>query len=510
MRKLIIARRCSQIFFLILFIYLLWPAASFSGVGLPVNIFFKLDPLVMFFGSLGSRMLIPGIGLSVLMVALTLIIGRFFCGWVCPLGTVIDISAAAVKDKKVPNDVANRKIRSVKFFVFGIIAVASFIGIQLLWILDPIVLAARFVSLNFIPSVAIAVDRALLFFVQRQGLYEVFFGPYQRFGDALLGAKVGYFSHAWFAFIVFIAILCASFFRRRLWCRALCPLGAFYALLSRFSLMRRKTDVCIQCGTCRDRCRMGAVREDMSYVKGECILCMDCLYDCVGHGTHFGFPAFTKGKKQISAGEAKRGISRREFLFLLISSIVALGFRYRQRFRRTEKERSFLLRPPGATNEEIFSNLCIRCGNCMKVCPTNALQPVMLQAGAAAVWTPQLVPEIGYCEYDCNLCGYVCPTGAIPKLPLSEKQKMKLGIAAVDRSRCIAWSRKEKCAICETRCPLPDKAIKLIEEVVGGKKIYKPYVDKRLCIGCGRCQHGCPVRPVRAIRVFAIDFPNQK
>jgi len=146
----------------------------------------------------------------------------------------------------------------------------------------------------------------------------------------------------------------------------------------------------------------------------------------------------------------------------------------------------------------------------MKVCPTNALQPVMLQAGAAAVWTPQLVPEIGYCEYDCNLCGYVCPTGAIPKLPLSEKQKMKLGIAAVDRSRCIAWSRKEKCAICETRCPLPDKAIKLIEEVVGGKKIYKPYVDKRLCIGCGRCQHGCPVRPVRAIRVFAIDFPNQK
>ena len=138
----------------------------------------------------------------------------------------------------------------------------------------------------------------------------------------------------------------------------------------------------------------------------------------------------------------------------------------------------------------------------MKVCVTNGLQPIMMEEGLEGLWTPQLVPEIGYCEYNCNLCGIVCPTRAIPKLFLEDKQKIKLGLAVIDRSICLPWAKKEQCIVCQEHCPVPDKAIGLIEENISGKVIYKPYVDPDKCIGCGICQNKCPLRPKRAIKVL--------
>jgi Pyruvate/2-oxoacid:ferredoxin oxidoreductase delta subunit len=141
----------------------------------------------------------------------------------------------------------------------------------------------------------------------------------------------------------------------------------------------------------------------------------------------------------------------------------------------------------------------------MKVCPTNGLQPVTMESGLAGIWTPQLVPEIGYCEYNCNLCGTVCPTGAIRHLPIEKKKKMRLGLARVQRNICIAWAEKKQCIVCEEHCPVPNKAIALEKEIVNGKTIYKPEVEDERCIGCGICQNKCPVRPFRAIRVYPLS-----
>lgn len=138
----------------------------------------------------------------------------------------------------------------------------------------------------------------------------------------------------------------------------------------------------------------------------------------------------------------------------------------------------------------------------MKVCITNGLQPDIFESGLTGIWTPKLVPEIGYCEYNCTLCGEVCPTGAIPKLPVEVKRKVKLGIAKIDQSLCWPWAEAKECIVCEEHCPIPDKAILLKEEKIGTQKILKPYVDEKLCTGCGICQTKCPVIPVRAIRVY--------
>ena len=140
----------------------------------------------------------------------------------------------------------------------------------------------------------------------------------------------------------------------------------------------------------------------------------------------------------------------------------------------------------------------------MKVCPTNALQPVILQAGANGVWTPHVIPEIGYCEYSCTLCGSVCPTGAIKKLTAEEKKKTVIGVAEVNKGLCIAWAKNLECLVCEEHCPVSQKAVKVIETIVEGIPVKRPYVDVDLCVGCGICQNKCPVRPERAIRVKGV------
>ena len=142
----------------------------------------------------------------------------------------------------------------------------------------------------------------------------------------------------------------------------------------------------------------------------------------------------------------------------------------------------------------------------MKVCPTNALQPVFSAKALASMWTPELAADIGYCEYNCNLCGKVCPTGAIEKLSVDKKKNFIIAEAKIDRTICLPWAENKECIVCEEHCPVSDKAIKIDEAIIDGKKILRPVVDKSLCIGCGICQNKCPARPIRAIRVTSIYF----
>ena len=165
-----------------------------------------------------------------------------------------------------------------------------------------------------------------------------------------------------------------------------------------------------------------------------------------------------------------------------------------------------LIRPPGSLNEYEFIGKCIRCGECMKVCPTNVIQPAMIEGGLMGMWTPILKQELGYCEYKCNMCTQVCPTGAIQKLTLVEKQKVKIGLASVDRNRCLPWAYARLCQVCYEQCPLQEKAIKLEDVKVTTAKgtaitVKQPHVNIDLCIGCGICQNKCPVSDQAAIRV---------
>ncbi len=160
-------------------------------------------------------------------------------------------------------------------------------------------------------------------------------------------------------------------------------------------------------------------------------------------------------------------------------------------------------------NPDILSvTQCIRCSECIRTCPTNALQISAWESGLEGFGTPVLIPRMGYCDFSCNACGQVCPTGAIPPLDLEEKRLRVIGRAYIDENRCIPFADDTNCFVCEEMCPLPQKAITLQEKGSGAGRghgsggIQVPVVDRELCTGCGICEYQCPVSGESAIRVY--------
>jgi len=220
---------------------------------------------------------------------------------------------------------------------------------------------------------------------------------------------------------------------------------------------------------------------------------MECAENCTIGGTTFTWHYQAKGQESFNFG-------RRRTLGVLGASVV-LGAAWKTEFQPRSNVQ-YLVRPPGAVEEENFLDLCLRCEECVKACSSTGgcLQPSGSEYGWLGFWTPRARMREGYCEYSCTLCGEVCPTGAIKPLSVEAKQKKIIGLAVFDKNRCIPWAQNIECLVCEEHCPLSDKAIKFQIEP---EKVKLPYVDPKLCIGCGICETKCPVVGESAIRIIS-------
>jgi len=498
LKKWVWVRRFSQIFFTGLFIYAL--AASIQpGHWISPKPWFWSDPLAMFSLSISSRTFVHGLGWSILFVLASVFLGRFFCGWLCPMGALGDLVGSLRKKKRKLSPETNRFWRKPKYILLAVLGLLALAGFQEVWFFDPIVIAGRFISMNLLPVFAQGLNTTFIFLIKHiPPLDTPLTEAYRCVRQSVLGSRLYTFSNAFPIFLYFAVLALAGLWVARLWCRTLCPLGAIYALFSRKALLARRVDDCSSCRRCQRDCRMAAIGPDLKTVPGECILCMDCIYECPGKKTYFSFKPRVRAKTEPVSG----GLSRKDFLVLFLVPVFLAGFRRRRRSASRESgAQEGPLRPPGALAEKDFLNRCIRCGNCMKACPTNGLQPSVIDDGWSALWVPRLLPNVGACEYNCNQCGSVCPTGAIRPLPLALKQKVRIGLAEIDRSRCLNWTDQDTCLVCEEHCPLPEKAIQLVH--VRGRS--RPVVDVSRCIGCGLCQNVCPAEPVRAIRVYPLS-----
>jgi ferredoxin len=318
-----------------------------------------------------------------------------------------------------------------------------------------------------------------------------------------------FYNQSVFIGALFFAVLGLNLIEKRFWCKYICPLGAFLGIISRYSLLKRSvSEDCTSCGECAAVCQ-GNAKPDAKeqWRDAECLLCRNCDDICPQNAVSFGFKT-----KRASAG---MDLGRRRVITSVISGVVAVPLLRAVPIVKTGAQDPVLLRPPGALEEKEFLKRCVKCGECMKVCITNGLQPTLFEAGVEGIWSPVLVPRIGYCEYRCTLCGQVCPTGAIKRLSLEEKAKVKIGLAMIDKGRCLPWAHARPCIVCEEMCPTPKKAIWFEDVRVRDRQekvvvVKQPHVDLELCIGCGICETKCPVLGRPAIYVSSVGESRSK
>lgn len=490
-----IAQTASLAIFIGLLIYASYPLPE----GLPVDFFLRLDPLIgigtMLAGREISTYLLPA--LVVLLAALFL--GRFFCGHICPMGTTLDVlqTSIAPRRRMLLNKTSyedTSSYRNWKYWILAVVLASGLAGVSLVFLVSPLSLVTRFYGLVVYPVALLVVDSLL-------GILSPLALMFPDLAYLQVPQKV--FATNVFVFVMIVGIAALARIQPRFWCRNMCPAGALLGVCSRTPLVRRRvSDSCNSCGLCARRCPTGAISENPTQcVHSECIVCLQCSEICPQSAISFSAKGLA-GSSVLSAYDP----SRRGVLWALFSGFITAGLLKTSidQPRLMDKEKALvhgeLIRPPGALPEPEFLAKCIRCGECMKACPTNTLQPVWLRAGLEGLFSPVMECRLAACAVNCNVCGKVCPTGAIRDLSLIEKNHAKVGTAWIARENCLVWEQDKKCLVCDEVCPY--NAISF--QPVTGRENGVPFVVANKCSGCGWCESKCPVEGTSAIRINVI------
>ena len=493
------------------YVYLLFATLQRRSVLPLADAFFRLDPLVAISAMLAGQAWIARLVPAFLVIGLTLLLGRAWCGWLCPMGTVLDLfrfrrarvgRALGGGDSSLRARVAaaDHWLRRVKYLFLFLILSAALFGNLTLLLLDPITILTRTMTTAILPTSNRLVTGAESALYDLRPLRGVISGLERLIRGPVLPVEQSVFHGSALFGVLFVGLVALNLLADRFWCRYLCPLGGFLGLLSKVAVVRRRISAtCNNCAVCAGTCSLEAIHPEEGYESDptECTVCLDCFAACPQSGIEL---------------RAHRGVapsqpydpSRRQFLSALGGATLGAMLLNGEAARALPHPR--LVRPPGSDDEGRFLSLCARCSQCMKVCPTAGLQPAMDEAGLQGIGTPRLVPRLGYCDYSCNACGQVCPTGAIPGLDLAAKRNTIIGKAYIDEGRCLPWADGIPCIVCEEMCPIPDKAVRLTEETavdpVGNEIVLQmPHVLRDLCIGCGICEYQCPLEGESAIRV---------
>ena len=422
---------------------------------------------------------------TLLTTAATVLFGRVFCGFFCPLGAAIDfVDHFIFKTLRQPQRRPPKYMQKLKYFFLIAIVLIAVSGVLFPLFTDPLSLITRIFTVFVypLPSLIEGIVKPLVGFL---GLNDTRLSVPLFYGSTGIG-------------VLFVLIFAGAYWDRRFWCQYICPSGAFLGLLSTNALFRRTTHAtkCGGCSACVKKCPTRAIdHEDHRKTSvAECILCGECV------GIKKDCSLFTMKRSAEFVGKTVGAdIGRRQVVFGVAAGALMLPMLKANAFGKRDNT-GRLIRPPGAVPEDLFNARCLACGQCMKVCPTNAIQPCTLDDGLQRLSTPKIVPRIGACEEKCHACGNVCPTGALRKLPYDEKRFAKIGTAVIDKNRCLAWEQNKECLVCDEVCPYHAIDPKLLQTSRGMFKV--PVVDADLCMGCGMCEQRCPIFDTAAIVVY--------
>ncbi|MDR1546027.1 MAG: 4Fe-4S binding protein [Deltaproteobacteria bacterium] len=381
------------------------------------------------------------------VMALTVALaGRWFCGWVCPLGAAMDL-LCFVRDRIKPLKRGPRPARRRLLAVPTLLWLLFWLGLTAPWaLLEPY-------------SLTTSIKRA---------------SP-----DVLCGPTA----------LILAAVLAAALRWGRAFCNCLCPTGLVLKLLARASVfgLRLEADKCLRCGACSRACQAGCLDvERLSLDRGRCLVCLECL------------PACPNGSLKWGAGPERALPGRRGFLRLASLGALAGGAALTSpeaRAKLLPAPPEGLILPPGAGSIARLNARCTLCHTCVRACPNGALVPA--SGWGTLMWRkPTLDPYQGFCQYDCVICTRICPAGALQALTPEAKRLAQLGVAQLERRRCLVVRNGTSCGACAELCPTA-----AVTMAPGPSGRDEPTLRPDACIGCGACQKACPVRPVSAILV---------
>lgn len=449
------------------------------------ELFLILDPLVSLSTAIAGRHWVWSLTAAAVILTACIFVPRGFCGYLCPLGTLIDLF-----DWSIGRRVTHFRVAGdgwwvhIKYYLLVGTLIAALLGVLVSGFVAAIPVVTRFLAF------AVTTTQTGLL----RSWHQV----------PPLGAG------QWLSLGLFAVVLMLGLLRSRFWCKYVCPSGAVFSLGNLFRLTERKVDAaCIHCNKCVKICPFDAIKPDFTTRTSDCTFCQTCGGVCPTQSITFvGRWSRQDWKATGDPPTGETPIGRRGFLAsaaglaagsatgaALAASTRALGA------GRDQSEAAPVVRPPGSVPEPQFLQLCIRCGECFQACPNDVLQPLGWQRGWEALWTPQVVADWSGCESSCANCGQVCPTGAIRALPLDEKRCARMGLAVVDQSTCLPYAGRDACQLCVDECVAAGyDAIEFLRvgtevdpfgQPIEGSGFLAPVVVEHLCVGCGLCQTRC-------------------
>jgi len=411
-----------------------WPSAKWV-----VSKFLEVDPLVGIATAITTHTVYRGLLWGLVILIPTLFLGRIFCNWICPFGILHHFIGWVFNRRNAKEKIESNRYRplfALKYYILiGFLAAAVF-GCLQIGLLDPIVFLYRAFTIGVLPVGS----------MPTQSL----------FGDYAMHAN------AWVVGFLFLFFVSMNWVIPRFFCRAVCPVGALLGALSRYAFWRieRDPDKCATCDLSLQSCE-GAADPHRQLRMSECFVCFNCIEDCPHEALRFAL--LPSRRHEIRSPD----IGRRRAVFAALVGALFFGWT-KAGGKSTRDFSSKVIRPPGSVEEQEFLARCIKCDQCIRVCPTNVLQPALFEPGVEGLWTPILNFRMGACQHQCTACGHVCPTGAIQRITVEEKLGLgafetvgpiQLGTAHFDVGRCLPWSKNIPCVVCEEVCPVSPKAI---------------------------------------------------